>query len=109
MRKGSRKMWWVVPCTSRKSLMTESRMDIEEILKMKLDTIKEEPEISCEENYGKLSKIHRSNSMAKKVKKIHFKVKMGEIFTPQFSLRESYVMFITGLGSKRVLNSLPQY
>lgn len=42
-------MWWVVPCTSRKSLQTDCLKDIEEILKTKLATIKEEPEM-CEQN-----------------------------------------------------------
>ncbi|KAK4337803.1 hypothetical protein RND71_042290 [Anisodus tanguticus] len=84
-------MWWVVPCTSMKSLRTKSRMNIEEILKMKLATTKEEP------HEDKLSTIRRSK--AKKMKKIHFKVKMGEMFTPQFILtKESYVMlFMTNV------------
>ncbi|KAK9292181.1 hypothetical protein L1049_020141 [Liquidambar formosana] len=69
MRRGCRKMWWVVPCTSIKSLRTESRKDIEEILKTKLATIKEEPEM-CEENRTPTSQ-HR---VAKKGKKIHSKV-----------------------------------
>ncbi|OIT25143.1 hypothetical protein A4A49_27807 [Nicotiana attenuata] len=109
MRKGSRKMWWVVPCTSRsKSFKTEPIVDIEEILKMKLETINEEPEI-CEEN-GKLTKAHRSNTMSKiLVKKIKLQVKIGRIFSPQFSLKESYVLFMTGLATKGALNGLPRY
>ncbi|MCD9560945.1 hypothetical protein HAX54_019810 [Datura stramonium] len=107
MRKGSRKMWWVVPsCTSRsKSFKTQPILDIEEILKMKLETIKEEPEIS-EEN-GKLTK---TNTMSKKlVKKIQLKVKKGRIFPPKFSLKECYVLFMTGLATKGALNGLPRY
>ncbi|KAA8545335.1 hypothetical protein F0562_020119 [Nyssa sinensis] len=89
MRKGHQKMWWpVVPCTSRKSLRTESREDIEEILKTKLATIKEEPEM-CEENL-KLTKQYRC--MAKKgMKKLRSKATMGRFFTPQYSLRDSYI------------------
>ncbi|CAN4110841.1 unnamed protein product [Withania somnifera] len=107
MRKGSRKMWWVVrSCTSRsKSFKTQPIPDIDEILKMKLETITEEPEIS-EEN-GKLTK---KNTMSKKlVKKIQLKVKKGRNFSPKFSLKECYVLFMTGLATKGALNGLPRY
>ncbi|KAG8368990.1 hypothetical protein BUALT_Bualt15G0103700 [Buddleja alternifolia] len=97
-------MWWVVPFKSKKSLGTESRMDIEDILKMKLETIKEEPEIN-EEN-GAITK-HRS--ISKKVKKIHLKVKMRKLFISQLSLKESYVIFMTGFSSKGGLSGLPRY
>ncbi|KAK4339805.1 hypothetical protein RND71_041267 [Anisodus tanguticus] len=110
MRKGSRKMWWMVPsCTSRsKNFKTQPIVDIEEILKMKLETIKEEPEF-CEEN-GKLTKTNRSNTMSKKlVKKIQLKAKKGHIFSPKFSLKECYVLFMTGLATKGALNGLPRY
>ncbi|KAI3448410.1 hypothetical protein Pfo_005075 [Paulownia fortunei] len=99
-------MWWAVPCRSKKILMrTESRMDIEEILKMKLETIKEEPEIS-EEN-GALMKQH--SSISKKVMNIHLKVKMGKLFTSQLNLKESYVLFMAGFASKGGLSGLPRY
>ncbi|CAA2985550.1 Hypothetical predicted protein [Olea europaea subsp. europaea] len=105
MRKGSRKMWWMVPRKSKSSLREETRMDIEDILKMKLETIKEEPEID-EEN-GVLT---RHRSMSKKVmKKIHLKVKMGQFFTSQMSLKESYLLFLTGIASKGGLSGLPLY
>ncbi|CAI9786139.1 unnamed protein product [Fraxinus pennsylvanica] len=96
-------MWSMVPCRSKKSLRTESPMNIQEILKTKLETIKEEPEIINEEN-GALAK-HRS--MSKKVmKKIHLKVKMGHLFTSQTSLKESYLLFMTGIASKGGLSGL---
>ncbi|KAK4739485.1 hypothetical protein R3W88_003182 [Solanum pinnatisectum] len=108
MRKGSRKMWWVVPsCTSRssKNFKTQPILDIEEILKMKLETIKEEPEIS-EENV----KLTKTNTMSKQlVKKIQLKVKKGRIFSHKFSLKECYVLFMTGLATKGALNGLPRY
>lgn len=103
-------MWWVVPCTTRRrktNLRTESRMDIEEILKMKLETIKEEPEIINDQENGILTKHHRY--MSNKMKKIHLKVKMGRLLMPQFSLKESYVLFMTGFASKGGLHALPQY
>ncbi|KAK2966187.1 hypothetical protein RJ640_008753 [Escallonia rubra] len=89
-------MWWVVvPWTSRKSLRAESQMDIEEILKAKLATIIEEPEMF--EEHGKFAK---QLCMKNKNKKVRLKVKMGRLFTPQFSLKGSYVLFMTGFASK---------
>ncbi|KAL7119798.1 hypothetical protein ACP275_02G084100 [Erythranthe tilingii] len=100
MRKGCRKMWWV-----KKSSRRESRMEIEEILKMKLETIKEETETN--DANGALAEKHRS--ISKKVKKIQLKAKMGRIFISQLSLKESYVIFMTGFASKGGLSGLPRY
>lgn len=67
-----------------------------------------EPEIT-EENV-KLTKMNRSNTMSMKlVKKIQFKVKISLIFSPQFSLEESYVLFTTDLDTKGMLSGLPRY
>lgn len=105
MRKGSRKMWWAMALRSKKDLMrTESRMDIEEILKMKLETINEEPEIIDETGAIVLNQ-HRSIRR----KKIHLKIKIRKLFTSQFSLKESYVLFITGFSSKGGLSRIPSY
>lgn len=106
MRKGySRKMWWVVACKSKKSLRRESRMDIEEILKMKLETIKEEDDGSG----GGSGSLMRRRSISKKVKKIHCKVKMGKLFVSQLSFKESYVIFMTGFAFRGGLSGLPRY
>ncbi|GFY94357.1 hypothetical protein Acr_09g0008030 [Actinidia rufa] len=82
-------MWWVVvPCANRKSLRTESRKDIEEILKTKLATIKEEPEM-CDDNRSFSNHLR----VAKKGKKIASKTKMGRVFVmPQFSLKDCYLL-----------------
>ncbi|KAL3538407.1 hypothetical protein ACH5RR_001773 [Cinchona calisaya] len=120
MRRGSRKMWWVVvPCSrKKKSLKAELKMDIEEILKMKLATITEEKEedpadhdqTSYEENGGIIATNYRSSCMTKKGKKIHLKVtKMGRLFMPHFSLKETYVLFMSGLACKGGLHALPRY
>lgn len=92
-------MWWVVACRSKESLRRESRMDIEEILKMKLETIKEE---------GGDDELRR-RSISKKVKKIHLKVKMGKLFVSQLSFKESYVIFMTGFAFRGGLSGLPRY
>ncbi|CAK9161856.1 unnamed protein product, partial [Ilex paraguariensis] len=103
---------------SRESLRTESGLDIEEILKMKLGTIIEEPEV-CEDN-GKViieepevcednGKATTHRCMAKNGKKIQLKVKMGCLFKPQFSLKDSYVLFMIGLASKGSLAGLAQF
>ncbi|CAI9770193.1 unnamed protein product [Fraxinus pennsylvanica] len=97
-------MGWGLPSRSKKCSSAESRMDIRDLLKMKLETIKEIPEIT--EKNGVLTK-HRS--VLKKVKKIHLKVKMGQLFTSQLILKESYVLFMKGLSSKGGLSGLPRY
>lgn len=62
-------MWWTVPCTRRKrSLCNELRMDIEDILKAKLTTITEEPEIL--EEMGNVLTNQRPHAK-KRMKKIH--------------------------------------
>lgn len=103
MRRAYRNMLRVVPCASRKSLRTDSRKDIEEILKTKLATIKEEPE-----NEQNLTPP-RHRRMGKKGKKIRFKDKKGGSFLPQFSLKDSYALFMTGFASKGSFGGLLQY
>lgn len=100
MIKGSRKIWWAVPFRRKKSSRLESRMDIEVILKKKLETIDEEPE-NIEEDENVLEK--QELVMSKKVKWIRFKAKisMGWIFMPRLSFKESYhVLFMTAFSSK---------
>nr|GLL17442.1 hypothetical protein A4A49_27807 [Ipomoea trifida]GMC51482.1 Ran GTPase-activating protein [Ipomoea batatas]GMC56794.1 Ran GTPase-activating protein [Ipomoea batatas] len=98
-----------VPSKSRKNLRSESRMDIEEILKMKLATIKEEPAVED----GGLTEAQRRSivTAAKMLKKMHLKVKMERLFPQhrQFNFKESYVLFMSGLASKGLLNGLPRY
>lgn len=111
MRKGyysSRKMWWVIPnCRSKRiSRSDQSRMDIEEIVKMKLETIKEEP---AEMMIDELTSNKQRGISKRVVKKIHLKAKMGKIFMSQLSLKESYVIFMTGFASKGGLSGLPRY
>ncbi|KAE8000030.1 hypothetical protein FH972_004402 [Carpinus fangiana] len=98
MRSAYPRMWWVVPCTSRKSLQTDCPKDIEEILKTKLAIIKEEPEM-CEQNLTP----PRHHHMAKKGNMIRVKYKMGRLFMPQFSLKDSCALFMTGFASKGAL------
>ncbi|KAL8555019.1 hypothetical protein ACS0TY_002995 [Phlomoides rotata] len=79
-------MWWGNACRSKKMLMrSESRMDIQEILKMKLETINEEPD----ENRA-LVKHH--SSISNKVRKIHFKIKITNLFTSQFRNKLLYAL-----------------
>ncbi|RDX75325.1 hypothetical protein CR513_44812, partial [Mucuna pruriens] len=66
MRRACRKIWRSVPCTSRKSLRTDSRKDMEEILRAKLSTIKEEPEL-CEENLTSPRHKRKAKKQGKKV------------------------------------------
>ncbi|KAJ7973184.1 Ran GTPase-activating protein [Quillaja saponaria] len=105
MRRGYRRIWRAVPCTSWKSLRTDSRMDIEEILKTKLSTIKEEPELSDES----LTPPRHRIMTKKQSKKIQAKDKTRRFLVPHVSLKQSYVLLFTGFASKGTFGGLLQY
>ncbi|KAK2430612.1 hypothetical protein P8452_43981 [Trifolium repens] len=90
MRRACRKILRSVPCTNRRN---ESRKDMEEILRAKLSTINEEPEL-CEEN---LTSPRHMMRIAKKQGK---KNKIGRCLVPHVNLKQSYVLFINGFASK---------
>lgn len=98
-------MLGVVPCTSKKTMRTESQKDIEEILNTKLATIMEEPEF-CEENVTPPPRHWRA---IKARRSIQAKIKMVRLFLPQFNLRESSGLFVTGFASKGSFGGLLQY
>ncbi|KAL2231345.1 uncharacterized protein LOC105172809 [Sesamum indicum] len=110
-------MWWRMGSKSNKKnknknkTRTESRMDIEEILKMKLETINEEAETPEEKGAAAHLTMKHHLRLTNKVKKTAFKIKMGKlpILTSQFSLKDSYLLFITGFSSKAGLGGLPPY
>lgn len=106
MRRAYRRMWRVVPCTSRTVSRTESRKDIEEILKTKLATIKEEPELAADQVAedkwtpvrGHLQMVAKSGV---KKKSSSNKVKKRRGLVPRFSLKESYASFMAaGFASR---------
>lgn len=101
-------MWWKVPCTrSKRSLCNELRMDIEDILKTKLATISEEPEMFDEA--GNVVTKNRPYAKTTRTKKIHSKVKLGSLFTPhKFSFKCSYVLFMAAFVSEHRLAGLPR-
>lgn len=105
MRKGLHKMWWgKAACRNKKIMMrNESRMDIQEILKMKLEPIEEEPE----ENNRTMVKHHISKS--NKVRRIHLKINISKLFTSQFRNKESYMLFMSAFTSRGGLSGLPRY
>lgn len=70
--------------------------DMEEILRAKLSTIKEEPEL-CEEN---LTPPRHVRMAKKQGKKIQAKDKAGRCLVPHVNLKQSYVLFISGFASK---------
>ncbi|KAK7269501.1 hypothetical protein RIF29_22232 [Crotalaria pallida] len=96
MRRACRKILRSVPCTSKKSMRTDSMKDMEEILRAKLSTIKEEPEF-CEEN---LTPPRHMRMAKKKGKKIQAKDKIEGCLVPHVNLKQSYVLFISGFASK---------
>ncbi|KAM1038515.1 hypothetical protein ACFX13_033927 [Malus domestica] len=97
MRRAYRKMWRAVPCMSRKYFRTDSWKDIEKILKSKLATIKEEPE-TCEES---LTPPRLWRLVKKGQNKMGSKLDVARHFLiPNFSLKESYFLFIPGFAPK---------
>ncbi|AES61528.1 hypothetical protein MtrunA17_Chr1g0193451 [Medicago truncatula] len=91
MRRACRKILRSVPCTSRRN---ESRKDMEEILRAKLSTIIEEPEL-CEENL-----TSPPRHMMRISKKQGKKNKAGRCLVPHVNLKQSYILFINGFASK---------
>lgn len=103
-------MWRVVPCTSKKGLRsTESWKDIEEILKSKLATIKEEPEIICEEESKSPRLIWDLTKKGTKKNGSKAIVRSGQFLVPQFSFKESYALFMARFSSKGSFGGLLQY
>lgn len=104
-------MWWavVVPCTSKKSFMrTESRKDIEEILKTKLAPIEEEPEMACDENRTLVTNNIRVAKKGSK-KMVGSKVKLGHLFMPRLiCFKDSYLVFINGVAPRCRVAGLTQ-
>ncbi|OIV91055.1 hypothetical protein TanjilG_17015 [Lupinus angustifolius] len=96
MRRACRKILKSVPCTSRKTMRTDSMKDMEEILRAKLSTIKEEPEL-CEDN---LTPPRHMRMAKKQRKKIQANEKMGRCLVPHVNLKQSYVLFISGIATK---------
>ncbi|KAJ0013387.1 hypothetical protein Pint_21884 [Pistacia integerrima] len=83
-----RRMWCVVPCTSRRSLRTDSRKNIEDILNAKLSTIKEDPGEMCEAAATLTPQTNRRSFPRKpKSKRKMTNIKMGRLFVPHFTLK----------------------
>ncbi|KAI3752376.1 hypothetical protein L2E82_24376 [Cichorium intybus] len=102
MRRGSRKLWWFIPCIHRKRLRTESRLDVEVILHTELVTIEEEPETDDPNNGGKQRKgVNMSNKTKEE--------QMGRVFTTQFSVKNSYALFLDRMTSSRSFGGLQAY
>ncbi|CAK7340401.1 unnamed protein product [Dovyalis caffra] len=92
MRGAYRKMWLVVPCTSKKILRTESRKDIEEILKSKLGTIQED-EAECEvENNLTPTILGRSKKRSSTIIR-----KKGHCFVAHFSFKNRMPFMTSGM------------
>ncbi|KAI3509179.1 hypothetical protein L1887_24238 [Cichorium endivia] len=105
MKRGSRKLWWFIPCTHRKRLRTESRLDVEVILHTELVTIEEEPETDDHNNGGKQRKERKCEKMSKKTKE----EEMGPVFTPQSSIKNSYAIFLDRMTSSRSFGGFQAY
>jgi len=93
MKKRYRNVLGVMFCSSKRRLRTESRKDLQEILKSKLETIEEDPgETVWMENR---TTKKRDPTMSKSFKKV------AEIKRRSFSnFTDSYTEFMTMLASK---------
>lgn len=92
MKKRYRNVLGVMFCSSKRRLRTESRKDLQEILKSKLETIEEDP--------GET--VWMENRTTKKTMSKSFK-KVAEIKRSRRSLSnftDSYMEFMTMLASK---------
>lgn len=107
MRKRGRKMWWVVPYKNKRSFKSESKMNIDQILKAKLETITEEIEFI--EDTCTVQLTQSKCSMMKKEKKFYVKVAMEGGYRPRISLKlkDSYLLVISGFVSKRCFCAIP--
>ncbi|XP_020876187.1 uncharacterized protein LOC9308291 [Arabidopsis lyrata subsp. lyrata] len=109
-----RKMWWVVhrrmskrnlnrDCENKR--ICELGKDLEEILKGRLETIEEEPEVEERERLGD-SQMQKPMLIKAKMKVekgkaiVKAKVKSGKVF---------YMLCVIGLASKRGFNDLPPH
>ncbi|GAB4857245.1 hypothetical protein Ancab_015152 [Ancistrocladus abbreviatus] len=92
-------MTWLVACTNRRCLRTDSQKDIEEIIKSKLATIVEEPEL-YDQDLNTPTIKHRQNK-ARRVKELRSRFKRSRLFLiSRFSLRDSYIHFMAGFVAK---------
>ncbi|KAL8205937.1 hypothetical protein R6Q57_009488 [Mikania cordata] len=101
MRRRRRNLWWLISCSRRKRLRTESKLDVDEILRSELATINEDSDtydLTC-------GAEHRSRR-GKETKKSE---DPGRVFTAQFSLRNSYALFLDRMTSSRSFGGLQVY
>ncbi|KAI9080987.1 hypothetical protein K1719_036967 [Acacia pycnantha] len=108
MRKTCRKILGSVPCARRKSLPTDSIQDMEEILRTKLSTIKEEPEC-CVENLKPRRYKWMNNILRKKNAQAKDGKRGGCLVVPHVDLNHTYVLFISGFASKGTFGGFLQY
>ncbi|KAI3770740.1 hypothetical protein L6452_01883 [Arctium lappa] len=107
-RGGSRKLWWLIPsCTHKKRFRTESRLDADEMFRAELRTINEEEMLMTElttinEEPDTYNQNNGTETPRKRVKTGKKKQEdMGRVFTTQFSLKNSYALFLNRMTSSR--------
>ena len=103
MRRASRRFWCLIPFTRKKRLRKESPIDVRILLRNDLATIDEDSETYHDKN-AKAEKPKR----AKKSKKIK-KEETGRVFETQFSLKNSYALFLDRMTSSRSFGGVQVY
>ncbi|KAK9054817.1 hypothetical protein SSX86_025896 [Deinandra increscens subsp. villosa] len=104
MRRSGRNLWWLVSCASRKRFRMESKLEMDEMLGCELATINEDSEM-YDENNGAEKRRNKRASLGKKAKK----EEVSRVFTAQFSLKNSYALFLDRMTSSRSFGGLQVY
>ncbi|PWA86845.1 hypothetical protein CTI12_AA136580 [Artemisia annua] len=103
MRRANRRFWCLIPFTRRKRLRKESQLDVRILLRNDLATIDEDSETYHDKN-NKAEKPKREK-MGKKIKK----QETGRVFETQFSLKNSYALFLERMTSSRSFGGVQVY
>lgn len=87
----------LIPCTrtTRLQIRTESKLDIDEILGTELATIQEDPDADVVRN-DQEKKTRKHGKTDEKIKE-----DSGRVFTAQFSMKNSYALFLERMTSSR--------
>lgn len=102
MRRGSRKVWWLI--THKKRSRTELKLDMDELCRAELATIDEDLETFEQENNGP-EKRRKYAKTGKKTKK----EEMGRVFNTRYNVKNSYALFLDRITSTRSFGGLQTY
>ncbi|KAI3807102.1 hypothetical protein L1987_23024 [Smallanthus sonchifolius] len=100
VRRGSRKVWWLIPCARKTPSRTKSKSDTYEIHGTELATIDEDSEM-YEQQDNRAEKHQKRAKMGKTTKE-----ELGRVFNTRFSVKNSYGLFLDMMTSTRSFGSI---